>query len=146
MLCPKCPGVELDEMDLEGIKLDFCASSCQGVWADKGELAALIPGDADLPFLNEYAVDGTQTDINCPRCSVVKLKEISFEENGGLMLDYCPSCQGLWFDFKEMGHARKRVEQLLKDSHTFRENIRKAAKDATKEDSLLNRMKKIFNL
>ncbi|KPK91811.1 MAG: hypothetical protein AMJ94_06395 [Deltaproteobacteria bacterium SM23_61] len=36
MKCPKC-GMELIEIDCQGIKVDKC-SECQGVWLDAGEL------------------------------------------------------------------------------------------------------------
>jgi uncharacterized protein len=38
MKCPKC-GMELIEIDYQGIKVDKC-SECQGVWLDAGELEA----------------------------------------------------------------------------------------------------------
>lgn len=38
MKCPKC-GMELIEIDYQGIKVDKC-SECQGVWLDAGELKA----------------------------------------------------------------------------------------------------------
>jgi hypothetical protein len=39
MQCPKC-GMHLLEIDYRGIKIDRC-SGCEGIWLDKGELAAL---------------------------------------------------------------------------------------------------------
>jgi uncharacterized protein len=39
MQCPKC-GMHLVEIDYRGIKIDRC-SDCEGIWLDKGELAAL---------------------------------------------------------------------------------------------------------
>jgi hypothetical protein len=38
MRCPKC-GMELIEIDYQGIKVDKC-SECRGVWLDAGELEA----------------------------------------------------------------------------------------------------------
>ena len=39
MKCPKC-GMELIEIDYEGIKVDKC-SRCEGIWLDAGELEAI---------------------------------------------------------------------------------------------------------
>jgi hypothetical protein len=39
MKCPKC-GMELIEIDYQGMKVDKC-SECQGVWLDAGELEAV---------------------------------------------------------------------------------------------------------
>jgi uncharacterized protein len=40
MHCPKC-GMELQEFDFRGLKLDRCGS-CGGVWFDKGEMEHLL--------------------------------------------------------------------------------------------------------
>lgn len=39
MRCPKC-GMELEEIQFEGLLVDRC-TSCSGVWLDHGELEAL---------------------------------------------------------------------------------------------------------
>ena len=39
MCCPKC-GLELIEIDYQGVKVDKC-SGCSGIWLDEGELAAV---------------------------------------------------------------------------------------------------------
>ena len=39
MRCPKC-GMELSEIDYQGVKIDKCFS-CEGAWLDAGELEAL---------------------------------------------------------------------------------------------------------
>jgi uncharacterized protein len=40
MHCPKC-GMELVELDFEGIKIDKC-STCKGIYLDDGELDILL--------------------------------------------------------------------------------------------------------
>ena len=40
MRCPKC-GMELIEIDFQGVKIDKC-SECQGVYLDDGELEQLM--------------------------------------------------------------------------------------------------------
>lgn len=39
MRCPKC-GMELQEVDYKGIKIDKCFS-CEGLWLDAGELESV---------------------------------------------------------------------------------------------------------
>lgn len=39
MRCPKC-GMELSEIDYQGVKIDKCFC-CEGLWLDAGELEAL---------------------------------------------------------------------------------------------------------
>ncbi len=40
MKCPKC-GLDLNEIDFRGIKVDKCFS-CDGIYLDKGELEAIL--------------------------------------------------------------------------------------------------------
>ena len=40
MKCPKC-GMDLNEIDFRGIKVDKCFS-CEGIYLDKGELEAIL--------------------------------------------------------------------------------------------------------
>jgi uncharacterized protein len=40
MHCPKC-GMDLQEFDFRGLKLDRCGS-CGGVWFDEGEMEQLL--------------------------------------------------------------------------------------------------------
>jgi hypothetical protein len=49
MRCPKC-GMELTEVDYQGVKIDKCFS-CEGVWLDAGELESLTA-------LKKPALDG----------------------------------------------------------------------------------------
>ena len=39
MRCPKC-GMELNEIDYKGIKVDKCLA-CDGIWLDAGEMEAV---------------------------------------------------------------------------------------------------------
>ncbi|HEX7707017.1 MAG TPA: zf-TFIIB domain-containing protein [Thermoanaerobaculia bacterium] len=43
MKCPKC-GMDLQEIDLQGVKVDQCAS-CGGIYLDAGELEQLSKQD-----------------------------------------------------------------------------------------------------
>lgn len=40
MKCPKC-GLDLNEIDFRGVKVDKCFS-CEGIYLDKGELEAIL--------------------------------------------------------------------------------------------------------
>jgi len=44
MQCPKC-GMEMIEIDFEGIKVDKC-SSCLGIYFDDGEVSQLVDKNA----------------------------------------------------------------------------------------------------
>ncbi|MEI8188419.1 MAG: zf-TFIIB domain-containing protein [candidate division NC10 bacterium] len=40
MRCPKC-GMELQEIDFKGIKIDKCFG-CEGLWLDAGEIISIL--------------------------------------------------------------------------------------------------------
>lgn len=46
MRCPKC-GMELSEIDYEGVKIDKCFN-CDGVWLDAGELDLVAKLEASV--------------------------------------------------------------------------------------------------
>jgi Zn-finger nucleic acid-binding protein len=62
--CPKCPG-RLEKYRFKGFALDRCAS-CEGIWLEKGQLAAILRQAARGPlgaFLDRcFAKD--ETDKN----------------------------------------------------------------------------------
>ncbi len=47
--------------------------------------------------------------LDCPRCRQVVLNEI---EVGGVVLDRCPRCAGIWFDNSEIGELVGRQSQV----------------------------------
>jgi hypothetical protein len=49
MKCPKC-GHEMEEVDLQGIKVDRC-SHCSGIYFDRGELELLLESREPKGFL-----------------------------------------------------------------------------------------------
>jgi len=60
--CPMCPG-RLEKYRFKGVSLDRCAS-CEGIWLEKGQLAAILRQAARGPlgaFLDRcFAKDGTE--------------------------------------------------------------------------------------
>jgi Zn-finger nucleic acid-binding protein len=58
--CPRCPGVELDEREREGVVVDGCRS-CRGLWLDRGELEKLQARAAQEFDAIESWRDGTRS-------------------------------------------------------------------------------------
>ena len=60
--CPMCPG-RLEKYRFKGVSLDRCAS-CEGIWLEKGRLAAILRQATRGPlgaFLDRcFAKDGTE--------------------------------------------------------------------------------------
>ena len=40
-------------------------------------------------------------DLTCPKCEMA----LSHAEVGGIVIDHCPKCRGIWFDEHEMGQV-----------------------------------------
>ncbi len=49
-------------------------------------------------------VVGEGIPMICPTCQKPTLKE-KIVKGGTLAVDYCPACQGIWFDYRELGEV-----------------------------------------
>lgn len=123
--CPVCL-VMMDKARVRGARgtltLDHC-TRCGGVWFEAGELGELasrtpaelwaqIAPRADTPrppchgcqalldrAADACAVCGRRNDIACPMCDQTMARRTV----GGLTLDVCNRCRGVWFDHAELG-------------------------------------------
>ncbi|MBI3927448.1 MAG: zf-TFIIB domain-containing protein [Armatimonadetes bacterium] len=115
--CPSCRKVvmKLHRDPDTGLEIDVCPE-CQGLWFDPGELRKFFTSKAlrGQFFLDDY-VQNLQTigyTINtrargCPRCRCA-LEE---KEVGGVQVDLCPRCDGLWLDHGELKRLVKKQER-----------------------------------
>jgi uncharacterized protein len=106
--CPKCKNKALEPFENDGVEFDFCADGCLGVWCDHGELKHYVETINDLPGKVNSLSQAVQTLFKCPKECSNNLVELPYIKGKEILLDYCPSCHGLWFDFKELG----KVESL----------------------------------
>lgn len=115
--CPKC-NVATKPFTLDAdLTFDKC-EKCKGMWMDKGELGRTAGHLQD--FIDPVAaMNGPQTNFNCPKCANSKLHEILYAPKTKLILDVCKTCQGLWLDSRELIQIQKilhdhRIEQKKK--------------------------------
>lgn len=82
-----------------GVEIDQCGN-CGGVWLDSGEWTELTRSrGADAIKLQ--VVNRRECEFKCPRCSVHL--EVGFHsEDSSFEIEYCPSCEGGFFDRGEM--------------------------------------------
>jgi Zn-finger nucleic acid-binding protein len=108
--CPVCK-VPLIAVEREKIEVDYCIS-CRGLWFDSGELQLLgerlqVPLDPSMLAAGE--VVSSEKQRACPRCAKAMVKS---EVATRLVVDRCPSGEGVWFDARELGamidHAAQR--------------------------------------
>ncbi len=123
--CPVCLGVQMEKARIgaagAGLMLDHCAR-CGGVWFEKGEaqqLAGFAPADlwkhipprqsaptppchgCHAPLARDAErcpACGTRNELKCPVCD----KTMERRQHGGLTLDVCAGCHGVWFDHAEL--------------------------------------------
>jgi Zn-finger nucleic acid-binding protein len=121
--CPVCPAVLMERVTLGGgaLEIDHCRR-CGGAWFEQGEvqrLRALPPAAlrrevarrgaevrhrchdcrADLGRDEDRCAGcGAENRLECPGCT----KPMSLESHGGLRLDVCRGCRGVWFDHAEL--------------------------------------------
>lgn len=134
--CPVC-ALAMEKARLAGnqraLTLDHC-TRCGGVWFDRGEvteLAAHPPAElwaivtqrqervnppchkCGAPLGRDHApclACGHVNDLACPTCD----ERMSRRESGGLTLDVCPRCRGVWFDHHELAMIWQRnLDQVV---------------------------------
>lgn len=104
--CPVCPKTPLDLItdSQSGLELDSCPN-CLGVWFDAAELKdfytspelqkRLTPvGGGSVHHTYEISAKARV----CPRCR----KSMERPHVGGIALDVCRHCRGVWFDHGEL--------------------------------------------
>mgnify|MGYP006277037371 CR=1 FL=1 len=107
MLCPACCTDSLaPSLDPHtGLEVDSC-HSCEGIWFDAKELARFLESASlkkTFGWDQKQRKGESNFTINtsarkCPRCS----DDMQDRLFGGVTLDRCDTCGGLWFDGGEL--------------------------------------------
>lgn len=110
--CPRCFSELKSETVRKGIwniEIDKC-DSCLGVYLDKGELMTLT-GNRPLHHLTtkHLGID-SGSELLCPSCGSV----MDDEHPGGVEIDVCLQCNGVWLDKKELDLLKKLDSSTLK--------------------------------
>jgi Zn-finger nucleic acid-binding protein len=96
----------MEKRRARGVLLDFCPP-CHGIWLDGGELEALRAGRArhseelaeQEQAENEREESRAVTVLGlCPRCQ----RELMVMTVGGVEVDRCQGCGGMYFDQGEL--------------------------------------------
>jgi Zn-dependent protease with chaperone function/Zn-finger nucleic acid-binding protein len=100
MQCPSCEELKLRPvLTKQGVELDYC-DCCQGVWLDRGELFLFAK---DPKKVAQNLKEGLKVQKPIGKiCPVSGEPMVEFAYPGGTRLDYCPKCEGIWFDSGEL--------------------------------------------
>jgi Zn-finger nucleic acid-binding protein len=140
MICPVCKSqaLEVCRDSQTQLEVDSCPQ-CLGVWFDGGELETFYQspelvkrftpiGGAALHHTYEIS----STARRCPRCR----KGMERPLVGGIDIDVCRECRGIWFDYGEL----QKVTQIyktrgLKGDDMVAQQVRKGVAGPRKEGS-----------
>lgn len=121
--CPKCQG-KLWHLKRSGMIVEMC-SKCEGMWFDAGELTILL--EVYRKFDPE---DGDVVNVACVRCDE-KMRELKFPGTE-VVIDRCPSCQGIWLDKGEFDDLKQAMKDIVKeDDKTWNERAQELFATAT---------------
>ena len=115
LCCIKCTAV-LSRTHLGDVEVDFCRQ-CGGLWLDRGELERIVRTTRKAPEVVQVlrrkliplptaAPVPSELTAACPVCARTTMHEV---ELGGLHIDYCKDCMGLFLDKGELDAAMDKV-------------------------------------
>ncbi|MDD5746042.1 MAG: zf-TFIIB domain-containing protein [Candidatus Omnitrophica bacterium] len=108
MKCPQCKGV-MQKVKRSDVTVDSCGL-CYGIWLDKGELEKIVSYKNAAPdtaintlqsLLKQERTLIEKQSLSCPCCDL-PMDKVSFNAAEAIIADYCPHCEGLWFDKGEL--------------------------------------------
>jgi Zn-finger nucleic acid-binding protein len=143
--CPACKKIAMKKFidgDIDLI-IDSCAKCC-GLWFDGGELRRFFTSDQlKGQFLLErikhdsYSYSMVTTQRACPRCR----KGMDHPVVGGISVDVCRDCEGIWLDFGELNRLVKGFKKSgLRGDQTVIEQIRQGIRDGKFQEGPLGRL------
>jgi len=99
----KCPndGTVLTSISIENVPIDQCPV-CSGMWLQRGELETLGEhhGKHLVPItIGEVSVIDSKR--RCPQDGE-QLCQHEFADHSGIIIDQCPTCQGIWLEQTEL--------------------------------------------
>lgn len=106
LMCPACKKqpMEVTTDSQTQLEVDSCPQ-CLGIWFDAGELQSFYQS-SDLvkrftptggdPLHHTYEISATAR--RCPRCRKAMERPLV----GGIAVDVCHECRGIWFDYGEL--------------------------------------------
>ena len=104
--CPACKKASLEPLTDKqtGLEVDSC-DTCLGVWFDAAELKEFYSSKELQKRLTpvgggslHHTYDISTQVRACPRCR----KALEQPLVGGITLDVCRHCRGIWFDYGEL--------------------------------------------
>lgn len=129
MNCPACSTDTLAPYadPTSGLEVDSCRS-CEGFWFDARELSRFLESATlkqtfhwdDKQRKGEASFTISTSTRQCPRCADNMVERLF----GGVTLDRCPGCGGLWFDGGELQAVVARYRSGAHGDHEITRELR----------------------
>lgn len=106
LLCPVCQSQTMDALTdpSSGLEVDSCPG-CLGVWFDAAELSEFYKSPELIKRLTpsgggsvHHTYEVSAKARRCPRCRTA----MDRPHVGGIAVDVCRGCRGIWFDHGEL--------------------------------------------
>lgn len=123
-----------------GMIIDRC-TKCKGLWFDVGEISQFLQSEQLKENFLEPAEPGETINDSgarqCPRCSKVMTQPVV----GGVRVDICDSCSGIWLDHGELNTLVEVYQsQGLEGEAPLVEEIRKGLEEEPITESVLKQL------
>jgi uncharacterized protein len=111
MICPACKN-SMIVVEYQHIELDYCPH-CFGVWFDSGELELLLESTKSREksareVCQPLQDKASETKRKCPICHQSMIQN-NLGEKLPVLIDICPTCDGLFFDGGELNQFFKQL-------------------------------------
>lgn len=118
---------------LRKVEVDVCPT-CGGLFLDKNEVRALTGSESLHRLLTKYLGLDSDSQLVCPNCGGL----MDGEDAGGVRVDVCLDCKGVWLDAGELERLRatdsaefrhftqEKMDELLKAKDIKHEEHRRA--------------------
>ena len=140
----------LSPMSYEGVTVDVC-NDCEGVFLDRDELTTIIEC-RDQKFAADVVreasdrtpvigvpIEDLDRHVACPHCCT-SMKPINYTMDSGIIVDRCHTCDGLWFDAKELEKVQLHIEQSQAKVPTILARHGEALAEAREEVAAVGRV------
>lgn len=144
--CPACKKIAMKKFADESINLviDSCPQ-CQGLWFDGGELRKFFTSESlKDKFLLDHRMSHDSFSYSmvtvqrpCPRCR----KGMDHPSVGGISVDVCRDCEGIWLDFGELDRLVKDFKKTgLRGDQTVIDQIRDGLRNQEFREGFLGKL------
>lgn len=142
--CPRChvPLVEEKRPALgPDVRVDACPK-CTGIYLDKGEIRRLTGSHSLHKYLTKYVGIDSDSELVCPGCGGI----MDLEDAGGVKVDVCLSCFGLWLDAGELEDLKDTDPKEIRDlSPEKRAELFDAAQAQKRQRAANNPLRKLLS-